>query len=171
MDLRHILILLINLPLLLLAWILSVRTWKIIRQARRIRGWLCVPGRVIVSEVRETSITVRRSIGIMQERDALRYFAHVVYEYHIAGRRYENETIRQGATVLTSEAGPSERAAARYPAGSRVTVYANPVRPAESVLDPRIGWDGIIFGLITLVLLLIAVLVLVIFASLPPLHL
>jgi hypothetical protein len=168
MDLRYLIIPLASLPILLLAFLLAMRAWRGIRQVRRVRGWLRVPGRVISSEVRETTVTVRREIGIMQDRDALRYFAHVVYEYNVAGTRHENERIRLGAVVLTSEPEPAARAAARYPLGSRVSVYSNPADPAESVLDPRIGWEAVIYGLITLVLLLSAVLVILLFSNLPP---
>lgn len=168
MDLRSILIPLAGLPILLLTWILALRAWRGIRQARNVSTWRPVPGSIIASEVRETTVTVQSNIGIMQKRIALRYFPHVVYEYHLAGRRYENDRINLAAAVLTSEPEPAAKASARYPVGSPVSVYANPADPTEAVLDPRVGWDVIIYGLVALVLLLIAVLIMVVFASLPP---
>lgn len=59
----------------------------------------------------------------------------VEYEYEVRGERYSCSTV-SAADMSTTNAARAERIAERYAPGSRVTVYYNPRRPGQAVLEP-----------------------------------
>jgi hypothetical protein len=60
----------------------------------------------------------------------------IVYQYEVAGKMFQNQTIRAGEKYFTVRvAGQTQATVARYPAGASVSVYYNPANPAESALE------------------------------------
>lgn len=65
--------------------------------------------------------------------------AKVRYEYEVNGKRYQSSTIKASGDMSgdTAKRGQSDmdRLLAKYPAGSRVTVYYNPSMPRMACLE------------------------------------
>ena len=94
------------------------------RQAAQV--WPSAAGTVLMS-----TIQIRRS-----GRHSRSEVPVVVYQYHVNGQMYQGNRIRAGDQFLTVRvAGQAQATLARYPAGAPVTVYYNPVNPAESALE------------------------------------
>ena len=66
------------------------------------------------------------------------YRAVVLYEYEVAGERFEGNRIAQSPGMDKGVPRFAEEMVQRYAAGSAVDVRYNPKRPGESVLEPRV---------------------------------
>ena len=83
---------------------------------------------------------------------------------------YQADRLRIGESITSSDSRAAERTAASYPAGSNVTVYYNPDDPADATLDPRTTWGTRVLWIVALLMLAIAVAVVVVFLSSPPIR-
>jgi hypothetical protein len=119
-----------------------VAVWRRSRAAQR---WPHVVGQVISSKVEVYESTARR-----------RYVPRVRYNYKVAGRAFESESIYLDAEVAGSR-GYAEKIAGRYPAGSLVTVHYDPADPSLCALDRSPGLTWLLLG-IGLLLMGVAVL-------------
>jgi hypothetical protein len=116
---------------------LSIWGWTILQNARASSGWPAVTGRVVTSEV---------TISTDSEGDDS-YLPRVVYRYVVNDVEYENNTIKFGENSYDSERR-AQQVAGDYPAGSNVTVYHDPERPDQSVLEPGVsGGSYIVIGI------------------------
>lgn len=68
------------------------------------------------------------------------YKAIVHYRYAVDGREYDSARRRFPEPGYNLESEPEQGIAARYPAGSKVTVYVNPADARESCLEPGRHW-------------------------------
>jgi hypothetical protein len=129
-------------PLGLILIAATVKTW----QAREVRSWPQTSGKVVssVAEVRDVRVADDdREDGYRLEQHN---FANVVYEYSVAGRKVRGDRISVGEDPGDFQV--AERLA-KYPAGSVVTVYYNPVHPEQAVLErdlPRGMWGCLGIG-------------------------
>lgn len=101
-------------------------------QVRAAREWPSAAGKVVISnaEVREVKvIDSEREVGHRFEQ---RNFANVVYEYSVGGRKLRNNRVSIGEDLGNFEVAET---IARYPVGSVVIVYYNPLHPNEAVLE------------------------------------
>lgn len=80
----------------------------------------------------------RRPIGY---RFVERTFPNIVYEYEVAGETYTNNRVTIGEDPGDFRVAET---VARYPVGKRVTVYYNPARRGEAVLERDLpgSWRG-----------------------------
>ena len=62
----------------------------------------------------------------------MRNFAHIVYEYTVSGQKLRNDRVSIGEDLGNFEVAET---IARYPVGTVVTVYYNPRRPRDAVLE------------------------------------
>ncbi len=170
MDLRFVLIALLAVPLGISAAAVAARAWRGQHQANAARAWPCTPGQVLQSGIREVLVRRRVSTHTTTYRMAMRYEPHIVYVYVVDGVHYQADRLRMGASIASSDTRAAERAVARYPTGSDVTVYYNPVDPADATLDPRTTWGTRILWMVALLLLGIAAVVVVVFLSSPPIR-
>ncbi|MBX9820485.1 DUF3592 domain-containing protein [Afipia birgiae] len=101
-------------------------------EVRAASDWPSTPGKVVVSkpEVRQVKvIDSDREVGHrFEERD----FANVTYEYSIAGQVYRCNRVTIGEDRGNFEVAET---IARYPVGKSVTVYYNPNKRSEAVLE------------------------------------
>jgi len=68
--------------------------------------------------------------------DHTRVSPYVLYEYQVAGQRYEGQQIRAGDKFMTSYTSrQAYDTVDLYPVGSEVTVYYDPQNPTESALS------------------------------------
>ena len=101
-------------------------------EVRAARDWPSVPGRVVIAkpEVRQVKvIDGNREEGHRFEE---RNFANVTYEYVIAGQAFRNNRVTIGEDRGNFEVAET---LARYPVGTVVTVYYNPNKRSEAVLE------------------------------------
>src|SRR6476646_5049985 len=129
-------------PLLL---VLGAAVYKSL-QVRAAKEWPSAAGKVVVSEaeVRETRvIDSDREDGYRTEK---RNFANVVYEYAVAGTKLRNNRVSIGEDLGNFQVAET---IAKYPVGSIVTVYYNPLHPGEAVLErdlPKGMWGCLGIG-------------------------
>src|ERR1700687_3669139 len=123
-----------------LALILVAAVYKSL-QVRAAREWPSTPGKVVVSDSQLRQIRVideSREDGYRLEP---RNFANIVYEYSVRGEGLTNNRVSIGED--RGDFGIAETIA-RYPVGTDVAVYYNPLHPREAVLerDTPKGWWG-----------------------------
>jgi len=119
------------------------------RQVRMTRNWPSAPGVIVTSELEVRTIKVldrNRETGFRFEE---RNFANIVYEYEVGGQTYSSNLVAIGADRGNFEVAET---VARYPVGRRVTVYYNPDRRSEAVLERErpgvwrvLGWTAVAF--------------------------
>lgn len=111
------------------AALLSFATLYKYFEVRIASRWPSATGRI-----RSSKVVQRRAGGIGDdEKDAeLRNFAEIIYEYDVQGRKYR-------ATRVSVSEDPGnyrvEETLAKYPEGAAVTVFYNPLKPGEAVLE------------------------------------
>jgi len=137
-------------PVLMLGVIVVAAVYKYI-EVNNARSWRSAPGVVVKSGVEARKVkamdNVRRTDGGGTET---RNFANVTYEYELFGK-----TLRNNRVSIGEDAGnfDVEETLARYPVGTKVTVYYNPKNPKQAVLEreaPRGMWGCITGGVVVL---------------------
>ena len=89
------------------------------------QSWPSTSGVVLSS-----SVQVRRSNRSRSE------YPVVVYQYEVNGKSYQGQRIKAGDKFMSIRiSGETQATVARYPVGSRVTVYYDPNNPSESALE------------------------------------
>ncbi len=87
--------------------------------------WPSTMGRVLMSSVQSSHSGTSHST-----------YPVVVYQYEVLGKTYQSQTIKAGEQYLNVRIiGQAQETVARYPIGANVTVYYNPVNPANSALE------------------------------------
>lgn len=122
-------------------------------QVRRASSWPSVPGRIVASgsEMRDVG-----NNGADTRDTEVRNFANVIYEYKIASRTYRCDRVSIGENNGNFEVAET---LAKYPVGKQVTVYYNPNKRDQAVLErdmPAWAWKGaaaIVLGLAGIILL------------------
>jgi hypothetical protein len=123
-------------------------------EVMKARNWSSVPGIVTVST--SEARTVKKGVGEDADTEK-RNFAKIVYEYKVANHTFHGDRVTIGEDLGNSEVAET---IAKYPKGKPVTVYYNPNKRTESVLErdlPAFVWKG--------ALIIIAVLVAMIFGG------
>lgn len=95
------------------------------------KTWLSTTGNIISSEM-ETKINRAR------RRRTVTYNAAVAYDYLAEGIKYSGNKVRFGG-YGSSNANRERQILNRYPVGKQVTVYYNPSKPEDSVLERRLA--------------------------------
>ena len=118
-------------------------------EVRAAAHWPQTTGKVVVStsQVREVkTFDKTREGGRSREK---RNFAHIVYEYTVSGKKLRNDRVSIGEDLGNFEVAET---IARYPVGQIVTVYYNPLRPKNAVLerDAPKGVFGCVIWLVVL---------------------
>ncbi|MCX7981749.1 MAG: DUF3592 domain-containing protein [Syntrophales bacterium] len=108
--------------------------------------WPFSPGRIISSEIQTSKET----------GEAPSYYAHILYEYEVGGKRYQGDRVyfgEYGSGSMTS----AKELVERYPVGKSVVVYYNAKQPERAVLERGARFAtfvliliGIVFGMIGL---------------------
>ena len=114
--------------LLFPAVILFAGIYKYIQVSQAAR-WPSAQGVVIASgtEAREV-----KSGGVDQDDTELRTFALIVYEFTVGSRKYQGSRVSIGEDLGNFEVAET---LAKYPKGKAVTVYYNPAKPSQAVLE------------------------------------
>ena len=114
-----------------LGLILGVAVYKTL-QVRAAREWPSTAGKVVVSKAEVRKVKVIDGDRQAGHRFEERNFADIVYEYSVAGRKLRNNRVSIGEDLGNFEVAET---IAKYPVGTVVTVYYNPLHPDEAVLE------------------------------------
>ncbi len=101
-------------------------------QVREARDWPDVEGKVISARAEVRQVKVMDGERADGHRFEERNFAGITYEYIVAGKTYRNNRVSIGEDRGNFEVAET---LARYPVGKAVTVYYNPNRRSEAVLE------------------------------------
>lgn len=135
-------------PFAFIALLVVAAVYKYL-QVRAAADWPSTQGKVVISTSERRKVKTfddDREDGRGEEE---RNFARIVYEYTVSGQRLQNNRVSIGEDLGNFEIA---KTMARYPVGSIVTVYYNPRRPREAVLErdtPKGLW-GCIFALVVI---------------------
>jgi hypothetical protein len=121
-------------------------------QVSQAARWPSTPGRIVVStsEVRDV-----RSGGPDSDDTEPRNFAKIVYEYTVGGHKLRHDRVSIGEDLGNFEVAET---IARYPVGKSVTVYYNPRKRNQAVLErdlPPGIWKVVIILVLVLVILIV----------------
>jgi len=122
-------------------------------QVRAAREWPSTSGKVVVSKTELRKVEVIDSDREERRRFEERNFADIVYEYSVAGRKLRNNRVSIGEDRGNFEVAET---IAKYPVGTVVTVYYNPLHPDQAVLErdlPKGMWGCL--GIATAIVLAI----------------
>lgn len=125
---------------LLVVSLLLRRYFQSRRGAGVCRGWPATTGQVLHSSVQR-----RRKIG-----NKTAAYPAVVYRYEVQGASFQSDRIFPG--LAAGGDWFAARKVSQYPAGKAVTVYFNPLNPAESVLEKRAPANVFLLLLVAVVL-------------------
>jgi hypothetical protein len=114
-----------------LALLLGVAVYKTL-QVRAARAWPSVPGKVVIAGAEMRDVRVMDSERRGGFRTEHRNFANIVYEYPVAGKKLRHNRVSIGEDLGNFQVAET---IAKYPVGAAVTVYYNPLRPNEAVLE------------------------------------
>ncbi len=111
------------------------------RLANTSQSWQGTQGRVIASEIKK-STSNDSDYG-----QSTSYEAVVRYMYSVAGKEYTGERVSFG--VKNSSEKLARETVARYPMDTSVTVYYDPKKPEQAVLEQASssGWLQIVIGI------------------------
>ena len=101
-------------------------------QVRAARDWPSAPGKVVISKAEVRDVEVIDSDRQDRHRIEQRNFANIVYEYSVAGKKLRNNRVSIGEDRGNFQVAET---IAKYPVGSIVMVYHNPLHPDEAVLE------------------------------------
>lgn len=122
------------------------------------RNWPETSGSILKAWVEED---VNRDSDGRTDRD---YTPRVEYQYQVDGRTFTGQQLSFGFQRVYGTDTEAWRALEAYPIGGSVSVYYNPEKPSEAVLDrelgggalgPIVGYGGIGLGVIFLLLAVI----------------
>lgn len=103
-------------------------------QAQQSQNWPTTTGEVISSAVEVNS-----------DSDGDTYRAAVIYTYIAADKNRQSSQVFIGDDIYTSARRIVDQTVARYPVGSRVTVYYNPEDPDVAVLETGVRLNSTLF--------------------------
>lgn len=101
-------------------------------EVRAASDWPSTPGKVVISKPEVRQVKVIDSDRARGHRFEERNFANVTYEYSIAGQVYRCNRVTIGEDRGNFEVAET---IARYPVGKPVTVFYNPNKRGEAVLE------------------------------------
>ena len=105
------------------------------RRASGAKAWPVVSGKVTMSDVD----AFRGASYAGEPRAGMMYRARLTYAYEYNGIPYIGHDVSLGGKLTSSSRWLAKRTAAKYPEGAQVSVYVNPLKPEQAVLQPRVG--------------------------------
>jgi len=127
-------------------------------QQRAAAAWPSTPGTVVASRSELRKVKVLDDSREALHRFERRNFASIVYEYQARGRRLRGN--RVGIGEDRGNVGVAETLA-RYPVGTPVTVYYDPLHPERAVLErelpPGLGGVAISAGVVLTVVVVVLI--------------
>lgn len=108
-----------------------------IKKGYESKFWPAAQGKILSTDIEVRKSTSRdHRAGL--NRTTTSHHGVVKYEYAVSGQTFESDRISYKSYGGSQE--HAKKVVAAYPVGSSVTVHYNPGNPAESVLEPGVGW-------------------------------
>ncbi|MBV6395014.1 MAG: hypothetical protein HFACDABA_00585 [Anaerolineales bacterium] len=83
-----------------------------------------------------SGVVLSSSVKVRHSGRSRSDYPAVVYQYEVNGKSYQSQRIKAGDKFMSVRIiGEAQATVARYPAGSRVTVFYDPNNPSESALE------------------------------------
>jgi hypothetical protein len=103
-------------------------------EVHKATNWRSVPGKVLASKSVARRVRTAESHARAEQGGdlTLRNFAEVRYEYRVDGKRYTGDRVSLGEDLGNFQVAET---LARYPVGATVTVYYDPAKPTQAVLE------------------------------------
>lgn len=115
------------------------------KKADASQNWPATSGTVVLSEVRKSE-THNEEGGL----SSIAYFPYVEYDYQVNDQMVRGKKLTFGGHDLTKSYAEATARVAKYPVGAAVSVYYNPGKLEDAVLEraaPR-SKSGLIVGII-----------------------
>ena len=103
------------------------------KKAEISQSWPTTGGKVVLSEIRESTSTDDDGYT------STTFFPRVEFSYTVAGQIYESKKLSFGGVMANSNPAKAQETIDKYPVGSSVTVYYNPEKPSEGVIERTAG--------------------------------
>jgi hypothetical protein len=136
------------LALLVLGIYLVVFSLRSKKKAEESQDWPAVPGSITAAEV-------KRSVNRDEDgNESYAYYPKVEYTYQVGGETLTGKRLTFGGQVAQKNPASVQKNLERYPVGGQVTVYYDPVKPSDAVLERQavgMKWS-LVIGIICLVL-------------------
>jgi len=116
-------------------------------------SWPAAPGTITVSEVRQSRSTDDDG------NVSIHYYPHIEYNYIAGGLPQAGKQVAFGGIRGFSSTAQAEPAVLKYPVNSNVTVYYNPNKPQEAVLEKTIGKGANTARIMGIILLVVSALI------------
>lgn len=118
------------------------------QKAEASQSWPSTSGQITRSEVKRSSSTDDDG------HTTYSYYPSVEYTYQVSGQAYSSKRMVFGALKGYSNPAKAEADLQAYPLGEQITVYYDPEKPSEAVLERKAGaLSGmLVIGIICLVL-------------------
>jgi hypothetical protein len=111
-------------------------------------SWAQVEGKVVKSSVREE--VSRDSDGDMQTT----YYPEVEYVYSLLGQEFRGDAIVFGPKQGGGRSN-AQKTVGKYPLDAKVTVYYDPDKPEESVLERSLSKTSLVYGIVCLAIAIV----------------
>lgn len=114
-----------------------------LRESREAMGWPTSPGKIVRSEMKGHSLSVRRRSGdgIRRSSSEETFAAEIEYEFEIGGVIYHGTRLSAVQGGARSDKPEVQKTLDKYPVGQAVAVAYNPNDPRLCVLEPG-SWGG-----------------------------
>lgn len=134
-------------PLLFVAvgLVLIYMYFRNLAQVRSSEGWPASQGTILESWVRESTTTDDDG------STSSHYYPEVLYTYQVMGVEYQGDKLTFGPKSGGAQS-KATRIVSNYPKGANVTVYYDPAKPSNAVLERNISRTLLIYGVIFLVI-------------------
>ena len=108
-------------------------------------GWAQVEGKVVKSSIRE---------DVSRDSDSdhqTTYYPEVEYVYSFMGQEYRGSNIVFGPKQGGGRSG-AQKTVNKYPLDGKVTVYYDPNKPEDSVLERSLSKTSLVYGIVCIVI-------------------
>ena len=103
-------------------------------------------------------VTLSEIYDVRGNKGGVTYGAEILYEYYVSDKRYLGNHVTSAGQSSSSDLDYAQYLINKYPNGTKVTIYYNPNKAEEAVLEPGFHWFdlfpfgmGLIFSLIGLI--------------------
>ena len=134
-------------PLVMVGVVVVAAVYKYMQVTQAAR-WPETTGKVVVSTSEQRKVGTFDDTREGGKGEEVRNFAKIVYEYEVSGQKLRASRVSIGEDMGNFMV---EETIARYPVGAVVTVYYNPRRPKEAVLErelPKGVFGCVIWGVV-----------------------
>ena len=114
-------------------------------KAKKAGGWPSVQGKVIDAHLEESKSTDT------EDFTSVNYRPSVTYQFEVNGQTYKAS--KTGVIAVNYDQKTAQKKLDAFPVGSALTVYYNPEKPEDALLNPSKGTSNIflIIGIVALV--------------------